>query len=99
MCATIADALADCLERSGRDAIDGITRDEMTSNLLVAEHRFKLAHQIARADNIHSKATHEFYCAGVYQPDVWNCILRRILHGKVAIRSNDLLQISLQFLP
>src|SRR2546430_15327981 len=66
MSPAVADPLANGLKRLSGDAVDRIPGEKVTGDLLVIEHGFELAHQIAGADNVHAETAHQLDGAGVH---------------------------------
>ena len=99
VCAAIARAPADFLEKCCRDFVDAVASFEVRCDLRVGQSSFETRHQICRADNLLVETAHQFQHARVYQRDVRNLVVRRILHGHLVIRLEHGFQVLPQLLP
>jgi len=75
----------DFLERCGGDGIYRVPRLEMSLDLLFRKSSLEQRYQIARADHIFPEAANQLQRAAVHQRNSENKIIRRILHGDVAM--------------
>ena len=77
-----AQTAANLLPAFGENGVDGPLRDAVAGDLLVAEHRFKLAHQVGGADNLLAQPAQKLHRARIHHRDVHDGVVGRVLHGQ-----------------
>ena len=81
-----------------RDRVDHAARGAMRFELFRSPRRLELLDQVRRTDHLAALRANQLDRARVHQRDVWNRILRRILHGYFFRAADELLQIFFQLL-
>ena len=99
MRAAVADPPADFLEERCRDFVDAVASFEVRCHLRVGQRRFEARYQVCRADNLFVEAAHQFQRARVYQRDVRNLVVRRVLHRDLVVRLEHGFEVLPQLLP
>ena len=97
--AAVANALADLFECRGHNGIDAVAGREVRLDLLLAPGRLELGHQIRGTDDIFAQAAQQVDGAAVHQRDREYAVVRRVLHGQVAIFRQNRFQLVEQLLP
>ena len=97
--AAVAYLPADLLEGCRGDRVNGVTSEKVGLDLLFAPSGLKLRHQIGRTDHVLAQAADQFECAAIHQRNVEHQVVRRVLHGDVAVIREHRLYLIEQFLP
>ena len=97
--AAVAHAAPDFLEGGGGDRVHLLAGGEMGFDLFVEQRGLEARDQVGGADDVLAKAADQFHRAGVHQRDGEHDVVRRVLHGEVAVRRQHGLEIFEQLLP
>ena len=85
-----AQAAAHLLPAFGEDGVDGHLRDGVAGDLLLVQHRLKLADQVGGADDLLAQAAQELDGSGVDHGDVHDGVVGRVLHGDARARRTSM---------
>ncbi len=97
--AAVAHAFADLFECRRDNGVDAVARREVRLDLLFAPGGFELRHQVRGTDDVLSQAAQQVDGAAVHQRNGEHAVVRRVLHGQVAMLGENRFQLVEQFLP
>ena len=90
--AAVAHPASNFLESFSRNRVDHIARREVRLDLFLRQCRFKLRDQIRRAHNVFAQPADHIRRPRIHHRNGEDKIVRRILHGDIAMRGQHLLQ-------
>jgi hypothetical protein len=65
----------------GQNRVDGLLRDAVAGDLLLAQHRLKLAHQVGRTHDLLAQPAQKLHRPRVHHRDIHDGVVGRVLHG------------------
>ncbi len=84
--AAVARTLSDFLEERCGDLVDRIASLEVRRHLRFGQGCLEASHKIGRADNLFAETADQLQRACVYQRDVGNLVVGRVLHRHAMVR-------------
>src|ERR1700683_1616929 len=87
------------LKRSERDALRELSRLQWRFEPLGRPGRLEFLHQVCGGDHGLLQFANQLDRPGVYQSDVWNFVIRRVLHGNFAAAGKKFSQLTVKLFP
>ena len=92
-------AAADFKPGFGDDGVDGALRGLVARDLLLAQHRFKLADEIGGGYDLLAEGAEELHGSRIDHRDVHDVVRGRVLHGDLSMASEEVLKACVKLLP
>ena len=90
---------AHLLPALGENCVDGPLGSGVAGDLLLAQHRFKLAHQVGRAHNLLAQPAQKLDRPRIDHGDIHDVVVGRVLHGQPPRAGEHGIEARVQLLP
>ncbi len=97
--ASVAELLPNPLEAGFHDPVHRVARFKMGGDLFGRQGSFEAGDQIGGGNHLDAEAADQLQGSAVYQRNIHDLVLRRVLHGHALVRAQHLAQLLAHLLP